>query len=483
MADTTFAPSSPVTVVEDMRAAMAELGETLWAAKTPTERLGVVTEIEKLRSMMDAVELAVVTEIEVHRDGASEGWASAKDFVTAVSGGHQGSGASTVRLARAVAGDRARVGEELSAGRISRTQAEVIVRTIDALPTRAGLRDAAEQVMIEVAHTSNATDLANAGKRLLERLDPEGDERETEKKLRREERAAHHNRFLSITDDGAGGVRIRGRSTVEDAAIIKAALFPLAAPDPSTPGACGGHTGTRIGAGGGTGGTGTGCVCGDPACASGPTGTSGSGGGGCAGGPGCGHDGRDPREHGARFLDAFVEACRRLTGTDLLPESHGARPRLNLTMDYTGLRDQVGTGLVLDTGETLSASAVRRLACDCDVLPTVLGGHSETLDVGRTQRLVTATIWVALVLRDRHCTFPGCKRPPIACDAHHITHWLDGGPTSLGNLALLCRAHHTMIHNTPWEIRLNPIDKKPEFLPPVRHDPERRPLRHRQPRE
>ena len=50
-------------------------------------------------------------------------------------------------------------------------------------------------------------------------------------------------------------------------------------------------------------------------------------------------------------------------------------------------------------------------------------------------RLVDTTIWLILILRDRHCTFPGCRRPPVACDAHHITHWADGGPTSLDNLA------------------------------------------------
>jgi hypothetical protein len=68
----------------------------------------------------------------------------------------------------------------------------------------------------------------------------------------------------------------------------------------------------------------------------------------------------------------------------------------------------------------------------------------------------------------------------VACDAHHITHWVDGGHTALDNLVLLCRTHHTMIHTTPWEVRLNPEDQAPEFLPPTRLDPDRRPRR-RQP--
>jgi hypothetical protein len=143
-------------------------------------------------------------------------------------------------------------------------------------------------------------------------------------------------------------------------------------------------------------------------------------------------------------------------------------------------RREVG---VLDTGQPLSVAAVRRLACDAEVLPCVLGSRSEILDVGRSQRLVTTALWLALVLRDRHCAFPGCSRLPIACDAHHIVHWVDGGPTSLDNLVLLCRSHHTMVHNTPREVRLHPGDRRPEFLPPPRLDPERRPVRHRPLRE
>ena len=83
----------------------------------------------------------------------------------------------------------------------------------------------------------------------------------------------------------------------------------------------------------------------------------------------------------------------------------------------------------------------------------VLGSQGEVLDVGRTQRLVTPAIWKALLVRDEHCTFPGCRRPPVACDAHHLRHWADGGVTSLDNLALVCRTHHTTLHSTPWEIR------------------------------
>jgi hypothetical protein len=312
------------------------------------------------------------------------------------------------------------------------------------------LRLAAERVLIDEAATRDATELTRAGAHILERLDPDGTERRDERALRREERAAHLGRYLSLAEDGIGGVRLSGRGTVEDASLIKQVLGSLAAPETTEPGACGGTPSDRVGA------------CGITDCA---------------------HDGKDPRDHSTRLWDALVEACHQLTHTDVLPESHGTRPQIAVTIDQRHLTETlVGAG-VLVTGESLSASAIRRLACDADLLPLVLGSESQVLDVGRSARLVTHYLWLALVARDKHCAFPGCRRPPVACDAHHVVHWADGGGTSLSNLVLLCRHHHTLIHTTPWEVRINPHDQRPEFLPPERLDPLRRPIRRRPLRE
>jgi HNH endonuclease len=154
-----------------------------------------------------------------------------------------------------------------------------------------------------------------------------------------------------------------------------------------------------------------------------------------------------------------------------------------VTVDHDTLRhrvgDPVGGAGLADVDSRLSAGAVRRLACDVEVLPVVLGGRSEVLDVGRAHRLVTPPIWQALVIRDRHCAFPGCNRPPVACDAHHLRHWADGGATALDNLVLLCRAHHTTVHTTPWRVRLRRDDRRPEFVPPPGRHRDPRPVRHR----
>jgi hypothetical protein len=153
-----------------------------------------------------------------------------------------------------------------------------------------------------------------------------------------------------------------------------------------------------------------------------------------------------------RLLDALVDGCRRLQGAELLPQCPGATPRLTLTMSRVELRHRTGFATT-ETGQQLSASAVRRLCCDAEVIPAVLGGRSEVLDVGRTRRLVTAAIWKALVARDGRCRFPRCTRPPMMTHAHHLRHWADGGPTSLDNLVLLCGHHHRLVHTGPWQIR------------------------------
>jgi hypothetical protein len=70
--------------------------------------------------------------------------------------------------------------------------------------------------------------------------------------------------------------------------------------------------------------------------------------------------------------------------------------------------------------------------------------------------------------------------------AHHLVHWADGGATALGNLVLLCGHHHRTIHSTPWQVRLNPDDGRPEFLPPPkpgRHHPAPEWIRQRSRRE
>ena len=177
----------------------------------------------------------------------------------------------------------------------------------------------------------------------------------------------------------------------------------------------------------------------------------------------------DDRHPTQRLGDAFCDVIHHAIDSPDLPARGGEKPHLNATMDYTQLLDGVGTA-TLEGGALLSAAAARRIACDCGVVPVVLNGASVPLDVGRTRRLVTPKQRVALNARDRGCAFPNCGRPARWSDAHHIQHWLDGGPTDLNNLVLLCRQHHRRIHHSEWEVRMNTIGL-PEFIPPRWIDP------------
>ena len=150
--------------------------------------------------------------------------------------------------------------------------------------------------------------------------------------------------------------------------------------------------------------------------------------------------------------------------------------------ERAGFLGQAGAGVV--GGCELSAGELRRLCCEAELIPVVLGGASEVLDVGRASRLVTAPIRTALLARDQGCVFPGCDLPPDACEAHHIVPWWAGGASALSNFVLLCHSHHGLVeparHGTrdQWDVRLAG-DGLPEFLPPRRLSASRTPVRHR----
>lgn len=151
----------------------------------------------------------------------------------------------------------------------------------------------------------------------------------------------------------------------------------------------------------------------------------------------------------------------------------GEPPHLIVTLDLEALRAAVGAA-ALDYGQQLTLAQYRRLACDCKLVPVVLGGPSEPLDIGRARRSVPLGIRRALIIRDRGCAFPGCDRLPSRCDSHHVIHCADEGDTSLDNCVLLCPTHHREVHHTGWELTIHP--DRVEFTPPAILDPQRRPL-------
>ena len=441
--------SAALAATADALTGAAGLPGAAWEDLEGLDALEAAVQLGRLKAMVDGALVAVAERLEETGAAETVGWATVKDFLTHVTGGRKGTGAGLVRIADHTA-ELPAVRTALATGTVSLAQAGVIGGRVATLPRDPGLRERSAGALLALVEDQSydATDLDRCFPAVVKTVDTDGLLLGTDLSKDRQERGAHHARFLSLSPDTLGGVRIKGYATVEEAELVKTCLLPLAAPVVSEPGACGGDPsptgyrdqhGRRIGHG----------------CPQ----------------PGCVHDGRDPREAGVRMWDALVEACRRLQATDDLPHAHATTARITITMSIEDLRSALDTpGLeapgLLPSGDTLSAAAVRRLACDAEIIPAVLGTQSQVLDVGRTQRLVTPGIWTALVLRDQHCAFPGCTRLPIACDAHHIQHWADGGPTSLDNLILICRKHHTITHQTPWQVDLDPHTRRPVWTPP-----------------
>ncbi|MFL6147174.1 MAG: DUF222 domain-containing protein [Pseudonocardiaceae bacterium] len=221
--------------------------------------------------------------------------------------------------------------------------------------------------------------------------------------------------------DRNGGYELAGWLDREAAEIVRAALSPLAAPRPATD--------TEI----------------------------------------------DLRTASQRDADALVELAHRALEAGDLPTEGGERPQVVVTVSLAVLRGRIGSAS-LALGGPINADVARRIACDAQVIPMVLGARGEPLDVGRASHTIPTAIRRAVIVRDRGCAFPGCSVPARWCEIHHIVHWADDGPTSVGNCVALCGRHHRLLHHSSWRIHL--AGGIPEFHPPpwLGGPPRRNPL-------
>src|SRR3989449_2140145 len=144
--------------------------------------------------------------------------------------------------------------------------------------------------------------------------------------------------------------------------------------------------------------------------------------------------------------------------------------------------DQPGQSL-LEDGARVSAETSRRIACDASRVVMRHDRDGRIVEVGARTRTIPPAIRRALHHRDRGCRFPGCGLP--FGQGHHIRHWAHGGPTTLSNLAMLCRRHHRAVHEEGYRVerhsdgaltfRRPDGQLLPDVPPPpaVPHDPSR----------
>jgi hypothetical protein len=133
-------------------------------------------------------------------------------------------------------------------------------------------------------------------------------------------------------------------------------------------------------------------------------------------------------------------------------------PEVLVIIDLDTLRHGLHAHSVCETsdGTPLPPSVVRRLSCQATIIPIVLGGDSEALDVGRAKRLATAAQRRAIFAMYSTCAWPGCHVPVDRCEIHHTDDWLHGGATDLGKLAPICVGHHQLIHDASWTLTIAP---------------------------
>jgi len=166
----------------------------------------------------------------------------------------------------------------------------------------------------------------------------------------------------------------------------------------------------------------------------------------------------DSRSVAQRRADALVLLCERARGGELPDSRPIAGAEVMLSHDvFAGhaLANLDSLQCEIEGFGPIPRVTAERLLCDC-ALGRVVKGRSQLLDLGRRTRTVPDRLRRAIVLRDEHCQFPGCRAPASWCDAHHLIWWTHGGDTSLENCVLLCRRHHVAVHEGGWKLARGP---------------------------
>lgn len=403
------------------------------------ELLQTCGSLARLRSSVEAAYLSAVAEVDRRREGRPDGprgagtgiGSSTESFLRTSAPLTPGQARADVAAARALApeGSLDGLGPQLARGDITRAHVDVGTRCLARIPVhlRTDEQDRSEIAgfFAELAPTRHAGELKRAAAALLERLAPEVADRFDPQ--------AYERRFLDTSTDLTGMVVGNFALDAVSGAALLHAVDLCSAPLPTDAG------------------------------------------------------GRDGRTAAQRRADALTEMAGRAVAVN--GPVRGEQPRLVVHTTAEQVAGVLARGPLAvgpqagrtEGGQDVGPAALRRLACDA-VLQRVVWDRdgnllgSVPLDLGRQARLADASLRRALAARDRGCIIPGCHAKPVACDAHHVVGWAEGGPTCMNNLCLLCGAHHTAVHAGVWLIRFA-ADGIPYVVPPERIDPLRRPRR------
>lgn len=313
--------------------------------------------------------------------------------------------------------------EAAATGRVSGEHARAVLESLEALPAdipghdgleeRAALVAKAQAQLLAECGRFTPPQVRVLGRRILEVVAPEAADEVEARLLEAEERRAVAVIALHVRRVGDGTTWIRVRVPDPSATILTKTLEAYTSPH---------HRHRLAGA----------AVTGDPV--GDPTGER-----------------LTPAQLRGHAFCALLEHLP----ADGLP-SHGGTPvTVIATLDHDTLVAGVGAA-VLDTGDRLSVSAVRRLACEHGLLPAVLGGQGEVLDLGRRRRLFTTAQRIAHAIAHPTCQAEGCTVAAAWTEAHHWQSWSSGGMTDRENLVGLCWTHHHKAHDSRYQTTLTP---------------------------
>jgi hypothetical protein len=381
-------------------AALDKVSEVEFLYLSPTEKASSLVALARLESRLAATRLRLLA---VADDLAEE--AGARDIGTwfqQAARVDRGPARRAMMLARSLDRRWSALAAAHAAGEVSTAQADVIAGALEDLPDDVGSEVLARAEAVLIGHAAEFApkELRLLGRGILGVVALEVGEEQERRQLEDEERLARKKTCLTTHSHGDGSTTIK--ICVPDAAADRLTTYLHAWTNPRRPDGSPGRT-----------------------------------------------DAMAELPYATRLGQAFCALLEHIDPATL--PVHGGT---TTTVMVTIAMDQLMAGLgVASTGTDgrLTAGDVRRLACTANLVPVVLGGRSEVLDVGRAKRLFTAAQRRALAVRDKRCRAEGCDMPAAWSEAHHLHPWSRGGDTDLANAVLLCSHHHHRAHDDRFQ--------------------------------
>ncbi|GGU28955.1 HNH endonuclease signature motif containing protein [Nocardioides albus] len=389
---------SALAAIETSLEELLAMDPTYWRT---SQKKDFLARVEKLQAQQAALTLRVLA---VSGDIAAEtGDRDASAWMRAELLVDKGAARSQIKLARAVAKYEL-VSAGLAEGVVSEAKARVIAETLDNIeadPVTTG-EDLvlAEKLLVDYATQATAKELHNAGKRVLAAIDPDRFNEAEAKALLAEEERAQQKTALRVWDNHDGTIGFDGVLPTSIGMRFKRQVESWAQPRKQRL--------VEKGA---------------------------------------------PLPPWERMMGQGFARLIETIDPHALPRHGGDATVVNVVISLEELHKDLGTatlGYDETNGTTITAAEARRMACNATIIPWVLGGDSEVLDVGRASRFFVPMQRKALRLQQKCCQAEGCDMPPEWCDAHHLEPWAAGGKTNLKDGVLLCPHHHRLAHNPAY---------------------------------